>query len=484
MLRRKIVCFSLLILILSLGWIGISNAVHAEENNQSSEGFSLISDLLTIFPEEKVKQARAKGYEVKFAKYKPSQYNLELHVEEKSLLDFDEKISDGAYILINEINNFIWQALLAWNFTVILIVENAFSLDVVDEFADAVEKAVQELAGFSGSGIGDSGLFGNFMTMMIIIAGAWIAYQGMIKKKTTDAISGMLTSLLILMLGLVFFANAGGVMKYLNDISSGLSQEVMGVGVEFQSELNGEDVSYPSDISSLVVADKLYNMMVYEPYIMLQYAKTSSDPEITPERVAKILNEKPGSAARLKAVQDEKNASNPMVTNAGIFQRLTLILLLCVSHFILGLLFFIIAGAMIVYQFLFVLISLFAPFAFLIALNPAWSSVAVNWFKKLIGYQLIKLIVGVFFSMLLTISQFLYTMSPPDKVGYVWTIAMQLILVVGVIWKRDELFSIMKAPMGKIDNFKGDFNIQVPINYLTKYTQNVTSRIGKIRMKR
>lgn len=483
MLRKKIVWIGMLILILALGWIGLNNVVYAEEENNSSEGFNLISDLLTIFPEEKVKQARAKGYEVKFSKYKPSQYNLELHIEEKSLLDFDEKISDGAYILVNEVNNFIWQALLAWNFTVILIVENAFSLDVVDEFAGAVEKAVQELAGFKGNGIGDSGLFGNFLTMMIIIAGAWIAYQGMIKKKTTDAINGMLTSLLILMFGLVFFANAGGVMKYFNEISSGLSQEVMGVGVEFQNELSGEDVSYPSDISSLIVADKLYNMMIYEPYIMLQYAKTSSDPDITNERITKILNEKPGSTARLKAVEEEKNNSNPMVTNAGVFQRLTLILLLCVSHFILGLLFFIIAGAMLVYQFLFVLISLFAPFAFLIALNPAWSSVAVNWFKKFVGYQLVKLIIGVFFSMLLTISQFLYTMSPPDKVGYIWTIAMQLILVVGVIWKRDELFSIMKAPMGKIDNFTGDLNIQVPINYLTKYTQNVTSRIGKIKLK-
>jgi len=451
MMRKKFVWIGMLILILTLGWIGQNSVVYAEEPN-SSEGFNLISDLLTIFPDEKIKKARAKGYEVKFARYNPSQYNLELYLEEKSFLDIDDKISDGAYALVNEINNFIWQALLSWNFTVIMIVENAFSLDVVNEFADAVEKAVQELAGFNGTGIGDSGLFGNFMTMMIIIAGAWIAYTGMIKKKTTEAINGMITSLFVLMLGLVFFANAGGVMKYFNEISSGLSQEVMGVGVDFQNELNEEDVSYPADISSLVIADKLYNMMIYEPYIMLQYAKTSSDPEMTQERIEKILGQKPGSTARLKAVEEEKNGMkekgiepNPMVTNAGVFQRLTLILLLCVSQFILGLLFFIIAGAMLVYQFLFVLISLFAPFAFLMALNPMWSSVAVNWFKKFVGYQLVKLIIGVFFSMLLTISQFLYAMSPPQKVGYIWTIAMQLILVVGVIWKRDELFSIMKA---------------------------------------
>jgi hypothetical protein len=322
--------------------------------------------------------------------------------------------------------------------------------------------------------------------LMIIIAGAWIAYKGLIKKNTTEALTGMLTSVAVLILGIAFFANAGSVMKYLNEISSGLSQELMGVGIEFQEDLDEDEMNYPAEVSSLVISDKLYNMMVYEPYIMLQYAKTSNDSELTQGRIEKILAFKPGSTAREQAVEYEaKEMNNPMVKKDGVFQRLTLLILLCVSHFILGLLFFIIAGAMIVYQFLFVLIALFAPFAFLIALNPSWSSVAVSWFKKFVGYQLIKLIIGVFFSMLLTISQFLYQMSPPERVGYIWTIAMQLILVIGVIWKREELFSIMKAPMGKIDDsLKGQFNIQIPIQQMTKYTQTLAQQAGKIKVRK
>jgi hypothetical protein len=176
---------------------------------------------------------------------------------------------------------------------------------------------------------------GNFLYIMIIIAGAYIAYKGMIKKKTTEALNGMLTTLAVLILSLVFFANASGVMRYINDLSSGLSQEVMGVGIDFQNELSSGQVSYPADVSSLVIADKLYNMMVYEPYIMLQYGKTSSDPAMTPERVNKILAHLPGSAARKQAVVEEANGNpakgikpNPMVTSEGVFQRLTLILLL------------------------------------------------------------------------------------------------------------------------------------------------------------
>lgn len=483
-MNKRRTWFLFLILLIWMTCFPGTQAVFAEEN-QNSGGYTTVNDIMTIFPEEKINKAKSKGYEPKFSKYSPSRYSLEMSTEDSSFWAVDEQF----YSIINRlINGSLWQALLTWDFTVIMIVENAFSLDIVNEFADSIEKSVQKLAGFNGSGYGSTGLMGNFLTLMIILAGAWIAYTGLVQKKTTDALTGMLSSLLILVLGLAFFANVGGVMRYINDISSGLNQEVMGVGVAFQQEMNGEDVKYSADVSSMVVADQLYNMLIYEPYLMLQYGKTANDPAMTPDRIGKILNHKPGSTARAQAVINEKNGighePNVMVTSEGVFQRFTLLLVLGFSHFILGFLFLVIAGAMLVFQFIFVLATLFAPFAFLMGLHPTLNSVATTWFKKFIGYQLVKLIIGVFFSMLLTISQFLYQMSPPEKVGYVWTIAMQVILVLGVVWKRDELFSILKAPMGKMDDFKGELNIKLPVTYVTKYSENIAARMKKLNSKR
>ncbi len=482
----------LVTLFLCAGIVGSDAKVFAAEEQEPSPGFNFPSDLLILFPEDQIEEAKAKGYDAKFSKYPLSRYNLEMDIEERQFWEVNDLLADSANVLLHRMNNFIWQSLLKWDYVVILLVESAFSLNMVNQFADAVEKAVQQLAGFNGSGYGNTGIVGNFLTFMIIVAGAWIAYQGMIKKKTTEALNGMLISVLTLVLGLAFFANAGGVMRYLNDISSGLSQEVMGVGIAFQNNISEEDsVSYPADVSSMVIADKLYNMFVYEPYLMLQYGKTSSDPQMTKERIEKILGNKVGSTARMNAVAEEKKGNealgyepNPMVTTQGIFERLSLLFLLCASHFVLGLLFLIIAGSMIVYQFLFVLTALFAPFAFLMALNPAWSSVATTWFRKFVGYQLIKLIIGVFFSMLLTLSQFLYDVNPPQKVGYIWTIAMQLILVVGVVWKRKDLLEILQAPMAKEKKFDGNINIDVPINYVTKYTEKMASRVQNMRIRK
>jgi hypothetical protein len=479
----------LLITIVFVG--GLGGRVVLAAGVVDPQGHSQIYDALTSFPQEKIQKARARGYDVKFSKYEPSRYSLELYLDKTYFWEVDDTIANTGHYFLHGFNDIIWKALLTWDFTVIMVVENAFSLDIVDQFADAVEKAVQQLAGFDGSGYSHSGIVGNFLTFMIILAGAWMAYVGIIERKTTLALSSMVKSGLILILGLAFFANAGGVMRYLNDISSGLNEEVLGVGLVFQQELDQQTshVQYPTEVTSMVVADKLYHMFIYEPYLILQYGKTSKDAKLTASRIENMLDHRVGSTARMQAVNEERVGNealgiepNVFVTTQGIFERLYLLLFLCFSHFILGLLFVLLAGAMLVYQFMFVLVALFAPFAFLLALNPAWSATVTTWFRRLIGYQLVKLMIGVFFTMLLTLSQFLYDMNPPEKVGYIWTIAMQLILVVGVVWKRSELFSILQAPVRRDERIQGNINIQVPLNYLTKYTEKFTKRVQNFRI--
>ena len=242
-------------------------------------------------------------------------------------------------------------------------------------------------------------------------------------------------------------------------------------------------------MSSFVVADKLYDMLIYQPYLMLQYGTTSGDEKLTNERIGRMLNNKPGSAARIQTVNEERlgNPSlgyepNVMVTSLGVFQRLTLLGLLAISHLILGAVFLFIAGAILVYQFIFVIFALFAPFAFLMALYPAWSGLAMDWSKKFIGYQILKIVVGVLLSMVLTMSQILYNLTPPQDFGYAWTIIMQLILTVGIIWKRNELIGIVNGSLGKFTQYtdnSGDLSKQ-----FKKYLQSATTQIKKIRFPR
>jgi hypothetical protein len=474
-------------------------------------GYNFMFDSLVHFPEERIKQAKQKGYDVKYTKYKPSRYYLEIQFPEKDTWDLNGNFYDSGSALIHSfIINSVWQMVLIWDFLVISGIENGFSLDIVNIFADKVDAIIQKFVGFDGYVVGNSGIWGNFLTFMILLAGAWIAYKGLYKRDTSSAWTGIISTIFILMASLAFFNNSSGIMHYLNSISSGISQEIMGVGLQADmvsnDQVNEESTQdkklekknrsseentdqFSSQVSSFVVADKLYDMLIYQPYLMLQYGTTSGDPKLTEERIGRILNNKPGSATRIQTVTEERvgNTSlgyepNVMVTNLGIFQRLTLLGLLAVSHLILGAVFLFVAGAILVYQFIFVIFALFAPFAFLMALYPAWSGLAMDWTKKFIGYQILKIVIGVLLSMILTLSQILYNLTPPQEFGYAWTIVMQLILTVGIIWKRNELISIVNGSLGKFTQYtdnSGDLSKQ-----LKKYLQTATTRFEKIKFPR
>lgn len=458
----------MIIFLLLIGGLPLGTVIAAE----NEPGADLPTDHSIIFPKERIEKAKSHGYEVQYSKYKPSRYYLEYIPKETGFFDLKTQWEDAKSNFLNSVIFLIWYPLLLWDFTVITAVEKSFSLDIVDWFADAVEKAVQALAGFDGRSFTQAGVWGNFLLIFIICAGTYIAYLGMIKKKSTDAIGAMVKSVVIIVLSMAFFANAGSFMKYLNSLSSGLSQEVMGVGLTLNSKVN-DDVKYPEEVASFVVADKLYHMMIYQPYLILQYGKPKEDSTLTKERIERLLKTKRGSTARENVLKDEKN--NIMMSPTGVEERISLLILLSISHLIIGFVFFIIAGAMLVYQFLFIILALYAPFALLMALYPTWSQTAINWLKKFIGYQLTKLLLGIFLSVLVTLSQFLYDMAPPEKAGYIWTIAMQLILVVGIIWKRKELFSILSTPL-KVDS---DASLRDLVKKLDSYLGTTTQRIQK-----
>lgn len=284
-------------------------------------------------------------------------------------------------------------------------------------------------------------------------------------------------------------------MTELNKVSSEISQEVMGIGLKIEhdngsqsskkykrnSNIDKSNAKYSSNDTSFEVADRLYHVLILDPYKILQYGKN----DVPESRLYALLDLPLGSNertefVRLEATGQSQYSNNPnyMFTKVGAFQRLSFLILLSLAHLIIGTVFLIIAGAMLLYQFLFIIFALFAPFAFLLALYPEWSYVAVNWLKKFIGYLIIKILLGVFLSMIITLSSFLYSVTPPEEYGYAWTIIMQLILIVGVIWKRKELISIITTSTEKI-KVLADPGAEIKTQ-LKQYMDNAAKQVRKL----
>ncbi|SDZ28571.1 CD3337/EF1877 family mobilome membrane protein [Thermoactinomyces sp. DSM 45892] len=489
-----------------------SSTATGEVQTQSAEGNNMLFDVFTRFPEEKIKKSKEAGYEVNYARYDSSRYTLEFEADGQNWWDIAERAENIGHYTLYQLDNTIWQVILSWDFTVISAIQSAFSLDIVNEFAETVEKTIQQFAGFNGTTIvSGKGLWGGFILFVIVISGAWFAYRGLYKRDQTNAVSSIITMMVIFMASLAFFANAGGIMKDLNAISSGISTELMGISLNLgdvgtdggsseddvvdgirngagkpqnSNEVKASPVTYPFRL-----ADQVYHLLIYEPYLMLQYGNVDGSDAVNYARAKKLLSQKPGSEARKQVVKQEVlgtdgNPPNIMMTTKGTFQRLSILLLLGITHFVIGIVFFLTAGAVILYQFFFIIFALFAPIALLLALYPAWSSIAVNWLKTFLGYQLIKIILGVFLSILLTISNFLYRLTPPKDYGYSWTIIMQLILVVGVMWKRKELYGVLNTTFsGKPDKGIADPGLRNMLNKINQYASNTSTRLGKIRRK-
>lgn len=421
----------------------------------AGDGYLTTNDLMIRFPEERLKYVEKElGYPVAFNDYYPSQYSLEV----------DLGWLQSPLSIIHKFTNAVWQNILMFDFGVIMFVENAYSLDLVDSLAKQIEKVVQNISGFSSNGLGDQGLWGELGVVLISLAGAWAAYMFMVKRAATRATAGLIWTIVVMVLAFAYFANTAKVMRYVNDLSSDLSSQVLTIGMDLtpsQPLTLEEEVKdlkgikdppreYPKEAASFVIADRLYQLLIYEPYLMLQYGKTSKD--IDKARADAILKHRLGSKAREQAVKKEvKENKIYMMTEEGVFERLAAVILLWITHVTFGVCVLVVSGVILVYQMVFVILSLFAPFALLLALMPAWNFVAINWFKRWIGALAMKLVVSIFLSVLLAVSQVLYEAARPEEYGYVMTIVLQLILIIGVIWQRKNLTSILKAPMQALD---------------------------------
>lgn len=439
------------------------------------EGRLTAYDYMVHFPKKRLDHVEKKlNYPIKYNDYYPSQYSLELMFGNTYWWEVPENLSNSGHFFIHQLVNTMWQFLVLFDLGVISYIESAYSSDIVDSFADTVGGAVRSVAGFSDGKIGSSGVWGELSSFMIVLAGAWAAYMLVIKRATTKAGSGLATTMVVLVLSLALFSNPSGAMRYLNDLSTGLSQEILGVGVELTPPDDPPPIDerllqrgilpenkpreIPKEAVSFKIADRLYDMMVYEPYLMLQYGKTSKD--ITPGQAKSILQHKVMGKNRADAVKkevgDPEKPKNYMMTTAGTFERMAIVILLWGCHIVWGIALLVIAGAILFYQLLFILLTLFAPFALLMALVPTWTHVGINWCQKWVGAIMMKLILSLFLSLVLTLSQVLYKTTPPTEYGYIWTITLQLILIIGILWKRKDLLNIMRAPIRAVDNFPGE----------------------------
>ncbi|OHR69502.1 CD3337/EF1877 family mobilome membrane protein [Bacillus sp. UMB0893] len=374
--------------------------------------------------------------------------------------------ADGAgkqiYIALMEIINSIWNVnILLANFTM-KIVQEAFELDFVSGVTEEVGSAIQNIAGFGPGGFMANGLWPLLVTFIIGIVGAWATYVGMVKRESSRAWGGLISSMVIFVFALGFFSNASTILKGINDWSSDLQGDILAVS----ASVVNPGASYTEEEGIATIRNQMFDLMVKKPYMLMQYGTT----KVEESRVKEILSIDPYANAedRNKKVEIEvTQQENKMMSIDGISQRAGFVPLLFIANSIIGIFLLMVSGTIILYQMVFLALVLFAPVPLLMALVPRWKNAAFDWGMKVLHAQLMKISIALLLTILFGISAILYRATESSDLGYLGMMLLQIICFVGVWAKRKELFNIVSTAVNNVESSTGA-TLQ---NYRQKFSQ-------------
>ncbi|ALA55213.1 Membrane protein, putative (plasmid) [Shouchella clausii] len=365
------------------------------------------------------------------------------------------------FIALAELTNSIWQLnVLLAHFTG-FIVQEAFTLDFVSSVTNVIGKAIQGVAGFS-NGFHSDGLWPLLVTFMLCLVGTWAAYVGIVKRETSRAWGGLISSLIVFVFSLGFFANAGTILKELNDWSSNIQSNILNVS----ASIVNPGSSYDQDEGIASIRNQMFDLMVKKPYTILQYGST----EIEQERVNELLSVDPlrdGESREEIAKIEVEDRDNAMMGLGGVSQRAAFIPLLFIANTIIGVFSLIVSGSIILYQLVFLALALFAPVPLLMAVVPRWQQSAVVWFSKLVHAQLMKIAIALLLTILFGISSILYQATSNGDIGYLGMMLLQIVCFVGIWSKRKDLFGSVTQTVSNIQSSTGE----TLRNYQNKYRQ-------------
>ncbi|MGG4549687.1 conjugal transfer protein [Rossellomorea marisflavi] len=402
---------------------------------------------------------------LEYNEYKMHHYQLDTYVDTTG--DWIPwNWADGAgkqiYIALMEIINSIWQLNVVLSTFTMVIVQEAFELDFVSGVVDEVGASIQNVAGFNSQGFMSNGLWPIMLTTIFCIVGAWATYVGMIKRESSRAWGGLISALIVFVLSLGFFSNAGTVLGGLNSWSSDIQSKILGVS----SGIVNPGSSYSAEEGIASMRNQMFDLMVSKPYKLMQYGTA----DVEKERVDKVLELDPlfdGEEREQQIKQEVENQDNVMMSVDGISQRAAFVPLLFIGNSIIGVFLLIISGSIILFQMIFLVLALFAPVPLLMAIVPRWQQTAVDWFMKLLHAQLMKIGIALLLTILFGISAILYRATESSDLGYLGMMVLQIICFVGIWVKRKELFGMVSTAANHVQSSTG----QTLQNYKQRYNQ-------------
>ena len=402
-----------------------------------------------------------------YSQYRWDNYQIDFYVDTSwdwlpwNWMDrIDNKISSVFY----GISDGIWLISVLLSSGTGYIVQQTYSLDFIGDMADDIGKNIQILAGMNTGSkkFNADGFYTWLLLFIVLIVGGYMAYAGLIKRKTTEAVSAAVNMLVIFLLTAAFIAYAPQYIKNINDFSADLSNGVLELGAKLVMPGNDEMGVKATD----KIRNNLFAIQVYKPWLLLQFG-TTDETAIESERIAAGVD-----GDRIKSIlsvshvtnfgEDRQTAvktdietyKNVNMTVTSVIGRFGTVLLVFFLNLIISIFVAIMCGLVIFTQLLFIIFALYLPLNFILSMLPTYNGLLKKAVLKLFNTILMRAGLTLLITIAFSLSAMIYSMS--GDYPFLMVAFLQIVVFVGTYLKMDEILSMVALGDGG-SNKRGRF---------------------------
>ena len=401
-----------------------------------------------------------------YSQYRWDNYQIDFYVDTSwdwlpwNWMDrIDNKISSVFY----GISDGIWLISVLLSSGTGYIVQQTYSLDFIGDMADDIGKNIQILAGMNTGSkkFNADGFYTWLLLFIVLIVGGYMAYAGLIKRKTTEAVSAAVNMLVIFLLTAAFIAYAPQYIKNINDFSADLSNGVLELGAKLVMPGNDEMGVKATD----KIRNNLFAIQVYKPWLLLQFG-TTDETAIESERIAagvdgdrikSILSVSPvtnfGEDRQTAVKTDIETYKNVNMTVTNVAGRFGTVLLVFFLNMIISIFVIIMCGMVVFTQLMFIIFALYLPLNFILSMLPTYNGLLKKAVLKLFNTILMRAGLTLLITIAFSLSAMIYSMS--GDYPFLMVAFLQIVVFVGTYLKMDEILSMVA--LGDGNNKRGRF---------------------------
>src|SRR5699024_474828 len=307
--------------------------------------------------------------------------------------------------MLNFFANIAFQTNIFLTKVLLTIMDFVYDFDMVNILIENMASKVRAVSGISADHSIGNGVFGSFITIIVLSSAVYALFMMLFKRSILNSLETVIKTFVVITLSMLLFANYSSFLTGANKITTQASSLILGVSFidDGEEKTNKEQASaFSEDNIRSNMKDNIWEMFVDRPYLYMMFGETSFYNEESPEirkRFNKIVQYKAESEKRIENLEKEAQKGNKAILHSNVEKRLAFTPIYFFINFMVSLPILILLASIILFQFWFLIMALFAPFALIVAAIPGQFNVLKRYGIELAFPLLAK--IGVSFMLLM-----------------------------------------------------------------------------------